>query len=134
MIGETTIGVKAVTSAAIAGSAAVAVGSVSMFLLVVIGTTASILSFFYDWAMQEERRFGLEEFALLTKYISYGVVMQIVIYFAGVNHGNEYVNLPSIAWGLIAAICAGSAVAIVNFATPLAAAIIRRLTGGHNGQ
>lgn len=89
---------------------------VEVVFLVVTGLFASLSSYFYDWVHRTHRVFGLKEVSEIFKYSFYGLSVIFIIYYLGKNNGHSFVDLPNSAWGFIAALCAGSAVQIVEWA------------------
>ena len=89
--------------------------------LIITGLFSSLTSYFYDWVHRHPRAFGIKEVSEVLKYCFYGLSMMFVIYFYGINNGSEYIDLPQSSWGFIAALCAGSAVEIVEFGSKLVA-------------
>ena len=97
-----------------------------VMFLVITGLFASTTSYFYDWVHTHPRAFGLKHFSELIKYCFYGLALIFVVYFAGKDNCSDYINLPNSSWGFIAALCAGSAVKIVDFIERLLPKLIEK--------
>ncbi len=106
------------TKAIVTGSVSIALLSVfqdvEIIFLIITGLFSSLSSFFYDWVHRHPLTFGLKEFSELIKYALYGLSVIFIVYYLGKNHGAEFVNLPPSVWGFIGALCAGSAISIVE--------------------
>ena len=115
--------VTVITTAKAVGAGSLGVVLISFFgdtetiILIITGLFASLTSYFYDWVHKHPRAFGLKEVSEILKYCFYGLGMIFFIYFYGINNGGKYVDLPQSTWGFIAALCAGSAVKIIDFST-----------------
>lgn len=93
---------------------------VEFVILLSTGIFASIMSFVYDYTHRDlPRVFGFKEFTELVKYVFYGIPMMFIVYYAGIHNAGNYITLPNTVWGFIGMLCAGSAVAIVEYVTPL---------------
>ena len=110
-----TVGAKAVATGGVGAGLAYISGSVEFLPLVYTGLFASISSYFYDWVHRDPRHIGLKEFSELVKYMFYGTSIMFIVFYLGKNHGSEYINLPTSSWGFLSALCAGSAVSLVEW-------------------
>jgi len=115
MSAETIIIGKAVATGGVSMALLAVFQDVEVVFLIITGLFASLSSFFYDWVHRHPRAFGMRELSELIKYSFYGLSVIFIIYYLGKNHGADYLNLPSSAWGFIAALCAGSAISIVEW-------------------
>jgi len=111
----TTVTTKAIASGGIGAALAFVLNDAEFIPLLLSGLFASITSYFYDWVHRDPRELGLKEFSELIKYNLYGVTVMFVVFYLGKEHGGEYVSLPLTSWGFISAMCAGSAVGIVEW-------------------
>ena len=114
---NTTVGIsaKVVASGGIGTTIAFIINDAEFLPLILSGLFASVTSYFYDWVHKHPRNTGLKEISELVKYCFYGVSVMFIIYYLGKEHGREFVSLPLTSWGFIAALCAGSAVTIVEW-------------------
>lgn len=109
-----------------------AVSDVEFIVLIMAGFLASTTSFIYDFAHKDDKgdkgdkKFDLKAATELMKYLFYGTAMMFIVYYAGIMNGNEWVQLPPIAWGFVAMLCAGSAVSIVEYVAPIFGSALRR--------
>ena len=115
----TTVTTKAIASGGIGAALAFVLNDAEFIPLLLSGLFASITSYFYDWVHRDPRELGLKEFSELIKYNLYGVTVMFVVFYLGKEHGGEYVSLPLTSWGFISAMCAGSAVGIVEWFTKI---------------
>lgn len=127
----TAITVKSVSAGGISILLLSVLNDVEFIMLLITGCFASTTSYFYDWIHRERPlKFGLLEFTELLKSIFYGIPMMFIVYHFGINNTQHYIIVPNVVWGFIAMICAGTAVAIVEWFAPiignLATAIISR--------
>lgn len=126
------VGIKAVASGGVGSALLVlTIGDVEFMSLVSMGLFASLSSFLYDWSHDNvpPREFGLKEITCVLKYVFYGIALQFTVFYLGMNHGADYIELPGLVWGLLAGISAGSAVAIVNWFTPKIKALAEKALG-----
>jgi hypothetical protein len=110
------VSVKAVATGGIGVALMAIFNDTEVMFLIVTGIFASLSSYFYDWVHRYPRSFGLKEISEALKYSFYGLSVIFIIYYLGKNNGHSYIDLPSSAWGFIAALCAGSAVQLVEWA------------------
>ena len=115
---ETVVTSKAVVAGGISVGIATVLGSTEIMSLIAIGSVASLLSFFYDWAHSHPRVFGLIEVSEILKYVLYGISMMFIVFYACIHNCTVYLEMPKTAWGMVATISAGSAVSIVDFIIP----------------
>ena len=115
MIHTTIATTKAVSTGAISVALLSFFDDTEIVFLIITGLFASISSYFYDWVHKHPREFRLRELSELIKYCFYGLSVLFVVYYLGKNNASQYVDLPSSAWGFVAALCAGSAIKIVEF-------------------
>ena len=112
---STTVATKAVASGGIGVALAFILNDNEFIPLLLSGVFASVSSYFYDWVHRDPRHIGLKEFSELIKYNLYGITVMFVVFYLGKEHGSEYVSLPLTSWGFVSALCAGSAVGIVEW-------------------
>ena len=115
--------VSSVKAVSVGGISAVLVnffGDTEIIFLIITGLFSSLTSYFYDWIHRHPRAFGMKEVSEIVKYCFYGLSMMFIVYFFGVNNGDKYIDLPPSVWGFIAALCAGSAIKIVEFSAVIA--------------
>ena len=131
LISTTTVGtatIKSIASGGIGTALALLLGDTESMSLLAIGLISSLFSFFYDWVHTHPRIFGLAQVSCIMKYVLYGVSLMFVAFYLGVNQGSEYLcELPKTAWGLVAAMIAGSAVSIVDWFIPKIQIVIDKL-------
>ena len=125
---NTTVGVstKAVASGGVGTILAFIFNDAEFIPLILTGLFASITSYFYDWVHRSPRHSGLKELSELIKYTFYGVAVMFIVYYLGKEHGSEYVNLPLTSWGFVAALCAGSAVTIVEWFSEVLSKLVEK--------
>jgi len=118
----------ATTKAAVSGGLSTllvaTINDAEMMALLLTGMFASLTSFFYDWVHRDPRELGLRELSELMKHLFYGIAVMFIIFSVGVELGNSYIELPNTSWGFISALCAGSAVSIVEWTS----SIIKKIT------
>lgn len=115
----TTITVKSVSAGGISVLLYSVLNDVEFIMLLITGVFASCMSYAYDWTHREEPlKFGLIEFTELIKSIFYGIPMMFIVYHFGIGYTQHYIEVPNTVWGFIAMLCAGSAVAIVEWFAP----------------
>lgn len=116
---ETAATIKAVSAGGLSMVFVSALNDVEFVMLLITGTFASTMSYFYDWAHREPPvKFRFVEAMELFKSIFYGIPIMFLVYHYGVNNTGEFVNVPVTVWGLMAMLAAGSAVAIVDIVAP----------------
>ena len=129
MVVENAVLSKAVVSGGVGTALAMGIGESEFIILFGTGALSATMSFFYDWAHRHPKQFGLKESSEVMKYILYGVCLTFVVFYLGVNHISQYIELPKTAWAMVAALAAGSAVTIVEWLTPLGATVISKILG-----
>ena len=92
---------------------------VEFVMLLIAGVFASVMSYVYDWSHRDKRKFGLVEFTEFGKSVFYGIPVMFIVYHFGVHNAGGYIDAPLSVWGFIAMLSAGSAVAIVEWFTPI---------------
>lgn len=120
------VAVKTVASGGLSVALFAFFNDTEIVFLIITGLFASMTSYFYDWVHTHPRAFGLKQLSELMKYCFYGLALIFVVYFAGKDTGDLYIDLPNSAWGFVAALCAGSAVKIVDFIENLLPKIIEK--------
>jgi len=122
----TPVAVKAAASGGLGMAFAFILNDTEFIPLLLSGLFASFTSYFYDWVHRDPRELGLKELSELLKYNLYGISVMFIVFYLGKEHGNDYVSLPITSWGFVAALCAGSAVAIVEWIANLVNKYITR--------
>ena len=106
---------KAVASGGLGAALAFVFNDAEFIPLLLTGIFASVTSYFYDWVHRNGRAAGLKELSELIKYTFYGISVMFIVYYVGKEYGGEYIHIPLTSWGFVAALCAGSAVTIVEW-------------------
>jgi|GEM_PF-6226220 len=124
-----TVSAKAIATGGIGVALMAIFNDAEVMFLIVTGLFASLSSYFYDWVHRHPRVFGLKEMSEVLKYSFYGLSVIFIIYYLGKNNGHDFIDLPSSAWGFIAALCAGSAVQMVEWSKELLSKYITKKAG-----
>ena len=126
-MGETTAAMtaKSVSAGGLSMLLLAMFNDVEFVVLLSTGIFASMMSFVYDYTHRDmPKQFRFKELMELFKYVFYGIPMMFIVYYMGVHNAGQYITLPNTVWGFIGMLCAGSAVAIVEYLAPLAGKFI----------
>jgi len=126
MLTTTVTTAKAAASGGLGAALAFVFNDAEFIPLLLTGIFASVTSYFYDWVHRSVRSTGLKELSELMKYTFYGISVMFIVYYIGKEHGADYIKLPLTSWGFVAALCAGSAVTIVEWFSNIVNKIIQK--------
>ena len=106
-----------------------AMHDVEIVTLLIIGTVASVLSFFYDMSHnQVDTKFDMKSVTELLKYILYGVSVMIMAYFLLEKATVAYeFYIDEIVLGAVATLCSASAITLVDYLTTITKELIPNL-------